>query len=884
MDDNVDGNEETANIVHDLEADNALDSDEVLRRFRKILSTTFETLEIPAIGGMRSNLMQNCIEPVRTTIATMPLIPGPASSMDAIYTSLITANKISMWACGDTGKTIVCLDLDLYAKVYMLVNCCDELRGKFVLRLGELHIVFALIRAIGTYIESSGIDDAWKKSGLFGDNTVKQILGCTKMKRAVQAHECTLVVFYIFFIRDLLLSMSENVLNRVEDLKSLISELRSSDIHTIQNAFKTLSEWLSESTFKEKFEDFKRKLVQNAESHFILNYIEMVSVLLKFIHASRSRDWIMHLSSVKDMIPFITAMDRIKYRRLLPVYLADMKKLKDTDPVIWNYFEEGNFSVQNTDILGSALGIDHAGEQENKKLKIQGGLIGITRQQISRDRYFLIAHIVSEIDKEMREMSGCARKERSQHHDLTPSVKHRQAIWITNLHETLSSVNFVMLSEADTRLYNILSERVFPSSINEQVLNVKAIGDEMYTDFVTKRLLPSSEMSIWAPVKKANLQTFKKSIKPQAVILDGNSYELETHCDFFAKCAVLSQNQEIDMERIIGYFELSTAPPSFFDIGGNPNDGGQNKSELVHSICKTVPEAWNDPIPEVDIVVFDAMSELNRLKKTGDIKKFKYIADTFICIIERKVLSASTVIVSFDTYQDISLKERTRERRKNNAIAIEYEAADCTDISDVKMEDILSHWKTKRELTKFLAERTVQHLRKRLITFVVAGNGVTVTNETISYNNHEESDTLMRYCLTLVNTKEQLILVRSNDTDVFTIMIGLHHRLDCKTLYIEWTSDKWINATEIWRMKGDARSQALISMHIFSGCDTVEKFSSKAKVTWVNCFEKCSDDTVEAFKQLHIDVNETVVNTLEKFVCKAYTSMSSKIEKLSADI
>jgi hypothetical protein len=118
-----------------------------------------------------------------------------------------------------------------------------------------------------------------------------------------------------------------------------------------------------------------------------------------------------------------------------------------------------------------------------------------------------------------------------------------------------------------------MSGRVFPSSINEQVLNDKAIGDEMYTDFVTKRLLPSSEMSIWAPVKKANLQTFKKSIKPQAVILDGNSYEL------------------IDMERIIGYFELSTAPPSFFDIGGNPNDGGQNKSELVHSICKTVSEA-----------------------------------------------------------------------------------------------------------------------------------------------------------------------------------------------------------------------------------------------------------------------------------------------------
>ena len=66
-------------------------------------------------------------------------------------------------------------------------------------------------------------------------------------------------------------------------------------------------------------------------------------------------------------------MDRIKYRRMLPVYLADMKRIENEDPAMWKFFCDGNFSVQTTEIPATAKAVDHAGEQENKKLKIQGG-------------------------------------------------------------------------------------------------------------------------------------------------------------------------------------------------------------------------------------------------------------------------------------------------------------------------------------------------------------------------------------------------------------------------------------------------------------------------------------------------------------------------------
>lgn len=45
-----------------------------------------------------------------------------------------------------------------------------------VLRPGELHIVMAQVRTIGSFIEDSGLDMCWIEADLYGPSTVKQIL------------------------------------------------------------------------------------------------------------------------------------------------------------------------------------------------------------------------------------------------------------------------------------------------------------------------------------------------------------------------------------------------------------------------------------------------------------------------------------------------------------------------------------------------------------------------------------------------------------------------------------------------------------------------------------------------------------------------------------
>ena len=51
-------------------------------------------------------------------------------------------------------------------------------------------------------------------------------------------------------------------------------------------------------------------------------------------------------------------------------------------------FEEGNFSVNKTATSFSAVGVDHGIEQENRAMKVLGGIKGIANNQKALDQYF----------------------------------------------------------------------------------------------------------------------------------------------------------------------------------------------------------------------------------------------------------------------------------------------------------------------------------------------------------------------------------------------------------------------------------------------------------------------------------------------------------------
>ena len=56
----------------------------------------------------------------------------------------------------------------------------------------------------------------------------------------------------------------------------------------------------------------------------------------------------------------------------------------------WEYFKQGNFSVNKTRIPFSAIGADHGIEHENRTMKVMGGIKGITNNKEALYRFALV--------------------------------------------------------------------------------------------------------------------------------------------------------------------------------------------------------------------------------------------------------------------------------------------------------------------------------------------------------------------------------------------------------------------------------------------------------------------------------------------------------------
>jgi len=62
-----------------------------------------------------------------------------------------------------------------------------------------------------------------------------------------------------------------------------------------------------------------------------LRYMDIVVTLLEFIRATRYRIWPLHLLSMEGLSKHFFANNRLKFAQMVPLYLAEMHSLKETD-------------------------------------------------------------------------------------------------------------------------------------------------------------------------------------------------------------------------------------------------------------------------------------------------------------------------------------------------------------------------------------------------------------------------------------------------------------------------------------------------------------------------------------------------------------------------
>ena len=456
--------------------------------------------------------------------------------------------------------------MGLYKPAQKLLMAKKTELSNIVLRPGELHIVIAMLRTIGCYIDNSGIDTAWLHADLYGQTTIKQILDGNHVKRGVKAHRVTLLSLFSMNME----AFSKQNTEVVNDCKTEFGKFIEccsdlSSIEKISEGYEVAEQYIRTSNFETLLSSFNKEGKQLHQAMLI--YMRMVTIMLDFIRAVRNGDWTMHLNTLEQFTKYFFACDRLNYARMIPLYLSEMLSLQEKDPNLWEEFSSGNWVVNNSKIAFCALGADHALEQVNRWMKVAGGIVGITQNQTARTRFFLVAPELARLKVESKQDANVEKNLSSKHYELTNAERNKVIVSALSLTTTLQGFTNPFEYDWDD-IINIVTKAVVSVDVQKDIETLEQKGSETFDEFIESRL-KTRNTNFWDSMKKLSLKTWKSSLKETKIKVGDKTVELKEDRGLFARMLIVANSRpEISLENTIGTYELSVVPRALFASDG----------------------------------------------------------------------------------------------------------------------------------------------------------------------------------------------------------------------------------------------------------------------------------------------------------------------------
>ena len=240
---------------------------------------------------------------------------------------------------------------------------------------------------------------------------------------------------------------------------------------------------------------------------------------------------------------------------------------------------------------------------------------------------------------------------------------------------------------------------------------------------------------------------------------------------------VCQSRPEINLQEAIGMYEFSLVPRSLFAADGTMLHCS-TKSALMSLIEKEAPTATSSDVPPdvsvvgKKVVIADGMAELQSLDKPAVITTCAHLAEHFSEQFLNKYGDSDELHLVFDRYDvPLSLKSATRVRRQGDQHPVYYRITDFTHIAKVTRKRLLSHKRTKMELTEYISAKVIQTSECRGKSVVVAwGNNCQATHRDVTHlrSSQEEADTKM---ILVASHGATEINIHSPDTDVFILSL-----------------------------------------------------------------------------------------------------------------
>ena len=146
-------------------------------------------------------------------------------------------------------------------------------------------------------------------------------------------------------------------------------------------------------------------------------------------------------------------------------------------------------------------------------------------------------------------------------------------------------------------------------------------------------------------------------------------------------------------------------------------------------------------------------------------------------------------------------------------------------------------------------------------------------------NDHEEADTLVLLHGKHASSSFPSVIIKTPDTDIFFLCLAHQHQFSADLHVSAGTGNasRLLSVRPVAEKCGPAVSSAFLSLHAFTGCDSVSSFKGKGKVKPFRMMQE-KPEFMDTFRLLGTswDLTEDVFVRLERFVCCMFGQSSSQ--------
>ena len=256
------------------------------------------------VGSIYSLLTDNL--QVTTKFSSLPVINSSPTDCSNLYTALKIVQNINI-ICTPQNKTIV--SLLHYVKCIQLQSK-KKISNNFLFRLGEPHVVFAMVKRLGKYINNSGLNQTFKEPEINGPATIEQIKNGKHLKRSFEVNTTLYVALFCVYMESFvsLHPLIEKLLEGLANAAVVLENFTRKEKDVIRQNHHNLMTVLDKTNFFEEKLKFDESM-ENQSPYFITFMKMFENLLLLFVRSSGQCLWEGHLASLNEFIKYFFALD-----------------------------------------------------------------------------------------------------------------------------------------------------------------------------------------------------------------------------------------------------------------------------------------------------------------------------------------------------------------------------------------------------------------------------------------------------------------------------------------------------------------------------------------------------------------------------------------------